>query len=164
MGIFLSFLNMFNSVFWAGGGGGGFSQIKYLSKSIRTEALGLSELLQKAKRKQQEKKIEHLLSLKSSFQTLIIEQGKLQKEHRAFPSYAISKFTPPVTSLRFSPKLIIMTAHYAAGTSWVRGLCSLPWWLQHLAKFFISLHVCRPYIKSTGSGKQHISLSGQSSQ
>lgn len=42
-----------------------------------------------------------------------------------------------------------MTAHYAAGTSWVRGLCSLPWWLQHLAKFFISLHVCRPYIKST---------------
>lgn len=67
MGIFLSFFNMFNSVFWAGGGGGGFSQIKYLSKSIRTEALGLSELLQKAKRKQQEKKIEHLLSLKSSF-------------------------------------------------------------------------------------------------
>lgn len=67
MGIFLSFLNMFNSVFWAGGVGGGVSQIKYLSKSIRTEALGLSELLQKAKRKQQEKKIEHLLSLKSSF-------------------------------------------------------------------------------------------------
>lgn len=57
-----------------------------------------------------------------------------------------------------------MTAHYAAGTSWVRGLCSLPWWLQHLAKFFISLHVCRPCIKSTGSGKQHISLSGQSSR
>lgn len=68
MGIFLSFFNMFNSVFWAGDGGGGcFSQIKYLSKSIRTEALVLSELLQKAKRKQQEKKIEHLLSLQSSF-------------------------------------------------------------------------------------------------
>lgn len=67
MGIFLSFFNMFNSVFWAGDGGGCFSQIKYLSKSIRTEALVLSELLQKAKRKQQEKKIEHLLSLQSSF-------------------------------------------------------------------------------------------------
>lgn len=50
-----------------GGGGDCFSQIKYLSKSIRTEALVLSELLQKAKRKQQEKKIEHLLSLQSSF-------------------------------------------------------------------------------------------------
>lgn len=67
MGIFLSFFLTCLTQCFGRGRGGCFSQIKYLSKSIRTEALGLSELLQKPKRKKQENKIEHLLSLKSSF-------------------------------------------------------------------------------------------------
>lgn len=36
MGIFLSFFNMFNSVFWAGGGGGGVS----LKSNISVSQLG----------------------------------------------------------------------------------------------------------------------------